>query len=107
VGESVGQIVFINSHDYVSDVKGTDVVGCLASLATQDGAEVALYTRSLRLQNTLEMAYATKSKVAVDYFDVESESVHSQQSLIGTADRGAMERKLLGPFNLKAIWTVE
>jgi len=32
MGESTGRIVFINSHDYVSDVTGTPAIGCMASL---------------------------------------------------------------------------
>ena len=30
MGESTGRIVFINSHDYVSDVTGTPAIGCMA-----------------------------------------------------------------------------
>ena len=29
MSESTGRITFINSADYVSDVTGTDAVGCL------------------------------------------------------------------------------
>jgi hypothetical protein len=42
MGESAGQIVFINSHDYVSDVTGTAAVGCMASMKTEDGKEVVV-----------------------------------------------------------------
>jgi hypothetical protein len=53
----------------VSDVTGTEAVGCMFSLKTEDGREMVLYTRSLRLQHTLEIVFATKCNVAVDYWD--------------------------------------
>ena len=31
MSESSGKIVFINSHDYVSDITGEKWIGCLAS----------------------------------------------------------------------------
>jgi hypothetical protein len=99
MGESTGHIVFINSHDYVSDVTGTPAIGCTASLRSDGGSEVVLYTGSLRLQHSLEMAYATKSKVTVDYFDTDA-SPTEQRGLEPSSS-------FLGPFNLKAMWTLE
>jgi hypothetical protein len=106
MGESAGQIVFINSHDYVSDVTGTAAVGCMASMKTEDGKEVVLYTQSLRLQHTLEMAYATGRKVRVDYFESEA-PLNEQQRLIATAAGAEPAGGFEGPFNLKAMWTLE
>ena len=99
MGESTGRIVFINSHDYVSDVTGTPAIGCMASLRSDGGSEVILYTASLRLQHTLEMAFATKTRVTVDYFDTDASP---------TEQRGREpSSSFLGPFNLKAMWTLE
>jgi hypothetical protein len=106
MGESIGQIVFINSHDYVSDVTGQEVVGCLAFMKTEDGKDVALNTKSLRLQHTLEMAYATKRKITVDYFETEVPFTE-QQRLITTATGTEPAGRFEGPFNLKAMWTLE
>ena len=104
MGESTGRIVFINSHDYVDDVFGRPVIGCMATLRSADGSDVVLLTQSLRLHHTLEMAYATKCKVTVDYFEAES-SLTENRGLRSTApDR---DPGFLGPFNLKAMWTLE
>lgn len=106
MGESTGQIVFINSHDYVSDVTGQEVVGCLAFMKTEDGKDAALFTQSLRLQHTLEMAYATKRKLTVDYFETEA-PLAEQQRLITTATDAEPAGGFEGPFTLKAMWTLE
>jgi hypothetical protein len=106
MGESTGKIIFINSHDYVSDVTGTQVVGCIASLATDDGAEVALYTQSLRLQHTLEMAYATKNKVTVDCSENQAQPPE-RRGLVSTGTSAVPVRSFDGPFRLNAIWTLE
>jgi hypothetical protein len=50
MSEKSGTIVFINSHDYLTDITGENWVGCLASLYLGDGQEILLYTESLRLQ---------------------------------------------------------
>ena len=47
-GESSGTVAFINSHDCVSDASGMAMVGCMASLMTEDGKDVVVYTQSLR-----------------------------------------------------------
>jgi hypothetical protein len=104
MNESTGLIVFINSHDYISDVTGEAVVGCLAIMKTDDGKEVALVTKSERLQHTLEMAYATKRKFTVDYFTTAAKSPMDQR-LAATAKAAAS--KFHGPFILKAMWTRE
>lgn len=106
MGESTGQIVFINSHDYVSDFTGTATVGCMAFMKATDGKDVVLYTQSLRLQHTLEMAYATTRKVRVDYFESEAQ-LNEQQRLITTATGAEPAEGFEGPFNLKAMWTLE
>jgi hypothetical protein len=106
MGESTGQIVFINSHDYVSDLTGEEVVGCLALMKTEDGKDAALYTKSLRLQHTLEMAYATNRRVTVDYFETEA-PLSEQQRLINTAKDTEPAEGFEGPFTLKAMWTLE
>jgi hypothetical protein len=106
MGESTGQIVFINSHDYVSDVTGQEIVGCLAFMKTEDGKDVALYTKSPRLQHTLEMAYATKRKVTVDYFETVTPIIERQR-LITTATGADSAVGFEGPFTLKAMWTRE
>jgi len=74
--ERAGQIVFINSHDYVSG--GQDVVGCLAFIRADDGKETALYTKSLRLQQTLEMAYASKRKVRLSFWPEKADAAENQ-----------------------------
>jgi hypothetical protein len=104
--ESTGQIVHINSHDYVSDVTGTAAVGCMATMKTEDGADVVVYTQSLRLQHTLEMAYATRRKVTVDYFESET-SLNEEQRRITTATGAEPADGFEGPFKLKAMWTRE
>lgn len=67
---------------------------------------MALYTKSARLQHTLEMAYATKRNVTVDYFDTEA-PLTDQQRLIATATGAERARSFEGPFTLKAMWTRE
>jgi hypothetical protein len=89
----------------VSDVTGTPAVGCLATLRTADDAEVVLYTGSLRLQHTLEMVFAAKCEVTVDYFDADT-SINEQRRLVGTATTREPDG-FSGPFNLKAVWTLE
>jgi hypothetical protein len=106
MGERTGRITFINSHDYVSDVDGTQVTGCMASLTTDDGTDVILYTQSLRLHHTLEMAYAAKCEMTVDYFDKET-SPTEQRPLALQARDGESPRSFSGPFRLKAMWTLE
>lgn len=49
MGESIGRIRFIKSQDYVGDLDGTPVAGCLASLRTEGDTNVVLCMRSLRL----------------------------------------------------------
>ena len=99
MGESTGRIVFINSHDYISDVTGTPAIGCTASLRSDGGSEVFLYTASLRLQHTLEMAFATKTRVTADYFDADASPAEQRGREPSSSSRG--------PFNLNAIWTLE
>jgi hypothetical protein len=106
MGESTGQITFINSHDYVSDVLGTEVRGCMASLKADDGTDVVVYTQSQRLQNTLEMAFATKCHVTVDYVDTEM-SPAERRPLEEQANGHEAAPDFLGPFNLNAMWTRE
>jgi hypothetical protein len=106
MGESTGQIVFINSHDYVSDVTGSPVIGCMALLRSDRGSDVVLYTGSLRLQHTLEMAYAAKGRVTVDYFEKEA-SLNEQRGLPSAPTGREASPDFLGPFNLKAMWTLE
>jgi hypothetical protein len=105
MGETTGRIVFVNSHDYVS-VLGTPAVGCLVVLRGDGDSDVVLSTGSLRLQHTLEMAYATKATVAVDYVETEA-SVTEQERLVGTATERDPSRTFSGPFELKALWTLD
>jgi hypothetical protein len=51
------------------------------------------------LQHTLEMAFAAKARVTVDYFDADA----------SPAERRGREPSsgFQGPFNLKAMWTLE
>lgn len=106
MGESTGKVVFINSHDYVSDVTGTEVVGCMASLMTEDGKAVDVYTQSLRLQHTLEMAYATRHKVAVDYSEKKVVLAEQRGPVTGTTSAEPTDG-FEGPFKLQAMWTLE
>jgi hypothetical protein len=106
MSESTGRIVFINSADYVSDVTGTDAVGSLATLRTDDGKAVDVFTQSSRLQHTLEMAYATGRRVAVDY--TENPVVLSERRGPSTGpnvDRSGDDFE--GPFKLQVMWTLE
>jgi hypothetical protein len=107
MGESTGQIVFINSADYVSDVTGTEAVGCMASLTTEDGTDVVLVTQSLRLQHTLEMLYATQRRVTADYEPVPVPFNNEQQRLIAKSRNAEAVDGFKGPFILKAIWTLD
>jgi hypothetical protein len=66
------------------------------------GKDVALYTKSLRLQHTLEMAYATKRKVTVDCFETEV-PLTDRQRLVTTATGAEPARSFEGSFTLKAI----
>src|SRR5688572_10157443 len=103
MSEKSGKIVFINSHDYLSDITGENWVGCLASLHLGDGKEISLYTESFRLQQTLEMAYATGRTVAVSYWDQAPKSVGEREPVAhATTTRQASD----GPFVVKAIWTL-
>jgi hypothetical protein len=104
--ESTGTIVFINSHDYVSETTGQQYVGCLAFMKTDDGRDVALYTKSLRLQHTLEMAYATKRKFTVDYFETVT-PIDGRERLIATVAVAKTGGRFEGPFTLKAMWSQE
>jgi hypothetical protein len=75
-------------------------------MKTDDGKDVVLYTQSLPLQHTLEMAYATKRRVTVDYHESEA-SFNEQQRLMSTATDAEPADGFEGPFNLKAMWTRE
>jgi hypothetical protein len=102
--EQTGRIVFINSHDYTSDATGEQWVGCLTSLRLEDGNEILLYAKSMRLQQTVEMAYATGRKVTVSYWDTHPNSLNEQEPITqAIADRKASA----GFFIIKAIWTLE
>ena len=104
MSEKSGKIVFINSHDYTSDITGEKWVGCLASLALEDGAEILLCTESLRLQQTLEMAYATGRKVTVSYWDHTPKSIGEREPIT----QATITRKGSGGMSIvKAIWTLE
>jgi hypothetical protein len=105
MGQSTGKITFINTDDYVSDIDGVHYAGCTASLKTDDGTDVIVYTESMRLQHTIEMAFATECDVTVDYMDIKTPI--SEQRPLGkrSADRDP-SRDTLGAFNLNAMWTV-
>jgi hypothetical protein len=107
MGESTGHIVFINSHDYVSDVTATEAVGCMASLTTDDSTEVVLVTQSLRLQHTLEMLYAAHRRVTADYEQVPAKFNSEQQRLIARSRNIDAADGFEGPFILKAVWTLD
>ena len=104
MGEQSGKVVFINSHDYVSDITGEKWVGCLASLRLSEGAEISLYTESLRLQQTVEMTYATGRAVTVSYWDQTPKNIGEREPV---AQAIATRKASSGPFLLKAIWTLE
>ena len=106
MGERSGNIVFINSHDYVSEVTGTEVVGCLASLTTDNGTAVDVYTQSQRLQHTLEMAYSSGRKVTVDFAETRLVPTERRRPTAESEDGGTGGR-FEGPFRLLAIWTIE
>jgi hypothetical protein len=103
VPERSGWITFINSHDYYSDVLQKEYKGCLASV-DHDAGTTLLYTTSERLQHTLEMAFATKVRVTVDFVATELDRNTLNETLRSVADMiaGAAD----GPFTLKAIWTL-
>lgn len=104
MGEQSGKIVFINSHDYTSDITGEEWVGCLASLRLSDGEEIFLYTSSLRLHQTLEMAYATARTVTVSYWDQTPQGVGGREPVTQAVARRDASG---GLFTVKAIWTLE
>jgi hypothetical protein len=105
---STGRISGIDSFDYVSEYDGFEARGCMATMTTDDGTSVVVWTQSMRLQPTLEMAYATQRRFAIEYFDNDPEMT----------DEGAPMRRMrrmrdpeplgfLGPFELKIVGTVE
>jgi hypothetical protein len=102
--EKSGKIVFVNSHDYLSDITGENWVGCLASLQLGDGTEIFLYTESLRLHQTLEMAYATGRTVSVSYWDQIPKNMDEREPV---AQAIAARKAANGMFIVKAIWTLE
>jgi hypothetical protein len=104
MSEKSGKIIFINSHDYTSDITGEKWIGCLASLSPDNGAEILLYTESLRLQQTLEMAYATGRKVMVNYWDHTPKSIGEREPV---AQATINRKESGGMFVVKAIWTLE
>ncbi len=107
MGESTGHIVFINSHDYVSDVTATEAAGCMAYLTTDDGTDVVLVTQSPRLQHTLELLYATHHRVTAEYEQVPVVFNDEQQRLITKSRNVGAADGFEGPFILKAIWTLD
>ena len=102
--ERTGRIVFINSHDYISDDTGEQWAGCLASLKLEDGKEISLYTKSMHLQQTVEMAYATGRNVTVSYWDTHPNTLNGQEPV---AQAIAERQGSTGLFIMKAIWTQE
>ena len=98
--ERVGTIVFINSHDYVSRETGEKWAGCLSAIRADDGHETLLYTESLRLQHTLEMAFASGRKFRVRFWPDKSDRDRPLE--VGNRIGG-----LDGPYILKAIWTAD
>ena len=104
MGEKSGRIVFINSHDYRSDATGEEWVGCLAALCPDEGQEIFLYTKSSRLHQTLEMAYASGRKVTVSFWD---QTPKTLGGLDPVARALASRKALSGMFIVKAIWTLE
>ena len=105
MGESTGRIDFINSADYVSDVLGTHVSGCTATLLTEDGQTVVLYTQSLRLHHTLEMAYATGKLVTADY--AAQVTLAEERGPVTRSTAADSPADFEGPFRLQAMWTLE
>lgn len=104
MSENSGKIVFINSHDYISDITGEKWIGCLASLRLSDESEIFVYTESLRLHHTLEMAYATGRTVTVSYWDEAPENIDGREPV---AQVMAAREAAGGLFIVKAIWTLE
>ncbi|MEO7418467.1 MAG: hypothetical protein ABI163_15510 [Thermoanaerobaculia bacterium] len=102
MGELTGMITFINSHDYVSDITGDTVRGCLAVIK-HDSGNTSLYTTSERLQGTLEMAYAAKPRVTVSFWDNQPD--FSKTVTEAFAEFRLAEADNEGPFAVKAIWT--
>jgi hypothetical protein len=66
-----------------------------------------LVTRSLRLQHTLEMLYATRHRVTADYEQVPAVFNSEQQRLIAKSRNVEVDVGFEGPFILKAIWTLD
>ena len=104
MSDKTGTIVGINSHDYVSDVNGKKWNGCLATLRSPEGERVSFYTESLRLQQTLEMAYATGRRVTVNHWDEPSRTAEALGPTASADMKGAAGDEL---FIVKAIWTRE
>jgi hypothetical protein len=108
--ERTGVIIFLNTHDYISDLGGHEWRGCMASIK-HDAGETLLYTTSQRLQQALETAYTAKAKVTVSFAD---RSVASIADAKGDPEVGkwlsaarAKSGTSDGPFALRAIWTSE
>lgn len=103
--DTTGRIVHLDSFDYVSDVDGFEARGCMATMTTDDGTSVVFWTQSMRLQHTLEMAYATQRRFGVDYFDNGPEMNDEAAPVTRMREREPVG--FSGPFELKAVWTVE
>jgi hypothetical protein len=52
------------------------------------------------------MAYATKTKVAADYAELETIN-KEQQQLVNAAEDRQPSLDFSGPFRLRALWTLE
>jgi hypothetical protein len=94
MNERTGRIIAINSHDYFRE--GATFSGCLATLVGETGTTV-LYTRSERLQNTLEMVYGTQRTVTVKYSSTKPDI--NPMQIDGADDSGDPE----GPFTLEGV----
>ena len=103
--ESTGRIVDIDSFDYVSEYDGFEARGCMATMTTDEGTSVVVWTQSMRLQHTLEMAYATQRRFGVEYFDKAPEMTDESAPMRRMRDRQPLG--FLGPFELKIVWTME
>ena len=105
MSDSTGRIVHLDSFDYVSDFDGFEARGCMATMTTDDGTSVVFWTQSMRLQHTLEMAYATQRRFGAEYFDNGPDLSDESAPVRRMRDREPLG--FLGPFELKAVWTME
>jgi len=102
-GEKTGVITFVNSWDYTPQI-GPPLSGCFVVI-DHDAGQTVVWTKSQRLQNTLEMAFAGKVRVTVDYQVNAADSKVPEDHLSVVIRRAGLGGTIDGPYILNYMWT--